>query len=332
MADSDFYSLLMDSDEPNAQQRAQALASVLRKEQTAGQLMQLHPLMKQMGAGLAQSAGQQQGRLAEVGQFRAGGVLKQALAQKQLEAQQARDEAQRKTQATRDAEQRQFQAGQNALGRKATLDAAGVRAEREEERNERADGKADKAGVVSMRKEFQMLPEVKGLKEVESSYKSLQTTAKDLTGPGGIATIFNVMKILDPGVAVMEGDVNLIRNSGGRAAAFANIYEQAMSGNPLPPEVRTSLLRVAENVYRARKESASGAAQNYRSLAEAAGLDPSQVVVGFDLEEPQAAPAPKKSGQAIDLDAPTKPAGGLSPDKQKRLDDLRRKKAAGELR
>jgi hypothetical protein len=77
--DANIYSLIMSATEPDAQQKAATLAALLRRQQTAGQLMQMHPLMAKMGASMLQSAGQQQGQLGEAGQTRYGGALQRGL-------------------------------------------------------------------------------------------------------------------------------------------------------------------------------------------------------------------------------------------------------------
>lgn len=186
-------------------------------------------------------------------------------------------------------DKRGFTAGENEKDRASRERAAELEAGGRREKEARE-------ATAALRREFASLPEVKNYKEVDASYRSLQETAKDTSGPGGIATIFNVMKILDPGVAVMSGDVELIRASGGPAARYANLYEQVLSGNPLPPAVRENLLKVADSVYRSKRAARDEAGKQYTQMARELGYDPRHVVIGD--EAPQSAGASVKMRNA----------------------------------
>lgn len=148
---------------------------------------------------------------------------------------------------------------------------------------------------TGLRKEFNALPEVTQFSGLATSYNNLVKSASDMSGPGGVATIFNFMKMLDPGVAVMEGDVQLIKNSGGKAAAFANLYEQALNGNPLPKSVRSDLVRQGSILYQGRKKQVDKLAEQYGGIAEQAGVAPARVVIqrapDIDLSPPGSTPS-----------------------------------------
>lgn len=183
-----------------------------------------------------------------------------------------------------EAEKRKAEQGSESLALKKSLGTARLGLDRERLARDKMaaeEAKGNKAAdtETGLRKEFNALPEVKEFSGIASAFSNLRAASKDMSGPGGIATIFNFMKMLDPGVAVMEGDVQLIRNSGGKAAAFANLYDQAIKGNPLSEEVRRDLVRQATGIYNTRKKQLDALQQQYTGIATQAGASPERVIV-----------------------------------------------------
>lgn len=132
---------------------------------------------------------------------------------------------------------------------------------------------------TGLRKEFSSLPPVREFADTETNFQALKQALKDKTGMGATTAVFSVMKILDPGVAVMQGDVDLIRQSGGKAAALANVYDSALKGNPLSDAVRADILRQAQNVYESRKATVDKLRTQYFGLASEIGVNPDRVVL-----------------------------------------------------
>jgi hypothetical protein len=258
-SDMGVYGLVTASDEEDARMQAAAMAQALRGQRAAGNLGLLtgDKVLSQFGQAQLQGAGQQEGMLADAGQFRSSSVLKQALAAREAEAAKAK-------QAHDD--------GQRELDRKSREKAAAIQS-------------GDKAtqqrleNETGLRKEFNALPEVKEFSDISSSYGNLLGVAGDMSGPGAVATVFNFMKIIDPGVAVMQGDVDLIRNSGGKAAAFANLYDSVLNGNALSESVRKDLLRQATTIFKTRKQKYDALADQYKGIAEDTGVSPGRVVL-----------------------------------------------------
>lgn len=186
------------------------------------------------------------------------------------------------------AQMAEYQKGQQELGRdrleqqkalaeaariKAAAGAAGKARTAEEKRAEKLWKDAE-----SMRKEFTNLPDVKEFAPFENAYKGLRAALAKPGGVGSTAAIFNFMKLIDPGVAVMEGDVERIRASAGPAAKFADLYEYAKSGNTLPATVRSELEAMAGELYAIRKERYEERRKQYEGLAKKRGVDPGDVL------------------------------------------------------
>jgi hypothetical protein len=189
---------------------------------------------------------------------------------------------------------------------------AGKKAKTDEEKHAEKLWKA----AESMRKEFSTLPDVKEFTPFKMAYQGLRSALSKPGGVGSTAAIFNFMKLIDPGVAVMEGDVERIRASAGPAAKFADLYEYAKSGNTLPATVRTELEGMAGELYGIRKSQYETRRKQYRDLAKKRGVAPDDVLPPLDDETPQRAatrtPAatamPTGAGGALSLeDVPTPP-------------------------
>jgi hypothetical protein len=184
-------------------------------------------------------------------------------------------------------EQREWSAGQRGLDRQSRERAAAIQA-------------GDKVtqqkleAETGLRKEFYALPPVKEFADTETNYRTLLEAVKDPSGMGATTTVFSIMKMLDPGVAVMQGDVDLIRQSGGKAAQWVNVYESVLNGNPLSDKVRRDILRQGTTLYKNRKSKVDQLASQYGVLAEDIGVNPNRVVL-----KPAGAPGPD-----ISLDDP----------------------------
>lgn len=253
------YDLFGGASEDDVRKRAEGMNYDLRGQRAAGKLGLLtgDRVLSGFGQSQLQGADKREAMLADAGQFRAGQALKSALAAEEAKRAKAKQEHD-------DAEREKDRAAQKT----AAAIQAGDKATQAKLENE-----------TGLRKEFNSLPEVKDFSTISNSYANLLSSASDMSGPGAIATIFNTMKVLDPGVAVMEGDVQLIRNSGGQAAKLAGLYESVLNGNPLPESVRRDLVRQATNIFNNRKKQYDALAEQYKVIAQSAGAEPTRVVV-----------------------------------------------------
>lgn len=248
------------------------------------------PVLTRLGQGMVSQAQQQQ-PLEMRGAALRQGVARLAL---QSEAEKRRAEQGARQMALRE----ELGRGGLAVQRARLADA---KAQREEKKGEKS-----LELETGLRKEFNALPEVKEFSGIATSYSNLLEAAKDSSGAGGISTIFNFMKMLDPGVAVMEGDVQLIRAAGGPAAKYANLYEQALTGNPLPEKVRNDLVRQATSIYGTRERQLARLRDQYLGIAERAGAAPERVLIerAPRVQRPGSQPAPAASSRTGQTAAP----------------------------
>tara|TARA_R110000787_G_C13358532_1_gene439836 strand:+ start:1 stop:801 length:801 start_codon:yes stop_codon:yes gene_type:complete len=88
-------------------------------------------------------------------------------------------------------------------------------------------------------------------------------------GAQDMALIFSVMKMLDPGSTVREGEFALAANSSGQAKAAMNMVKKMWSGDQLPAEARQQLMSLARGQYDAAKVAVD---QNLGMAKERMGL------------------------------------------------------------
>lgn len=153
-----------------------------------------------------------------------------------------------------------------------------------------------------LRREFTNLPEVKAFRAVETSNAKVQSLAADATGASDLALIYAFMRGLDDSV-VKEGEFANASMVGGLRERAANRIEQVKSGQRLTPEQRREFAATSSRLLAAQKQTHDAAVERYSYLADRYAIDPGEVV-------PVQAPKPKTGG-------------GLTPEKQKRLEELR---------
>ena len=135
---------------------------------------------------------------------------------------------------------------------------------------------------MELRKEYDMLPEVKDYKTVRSNYERIQKGVELGTGAGDAAIVFGYMKMLDPTSVVREGEQATTRNAAGVPEAIRGMYNQLIGGGQLSAEARTQILSAAESVYGESAANIEDLNKRYTGIAGAWGIDPSRI---FTLPE-----------------------------------------------
>lgn len=160
---------------------------------------------------------------------------------------------------------------------------------------------------------------------VRDQFGALQAAAKDPSAAGDLALIFAYMKLVDPGSTVREGEFANAQNSAGLDEKTRSIWNRALTGERLTPKVRADFVGQSEKLYKSHEQTFNATKALYTELANAYQLNPDRVtkiIVGQAATPHEGAPTEPSSDTG---------GGGLSPDKKKRLEELRKKKAAGTL-
>jgi hypothetical protein len=157
---------------------------------------------------------------------------------------------------------------------------------REQELSDRGTERVQKQ-EAGLRDEYYQLPAVKQFTGIQDAYNQVRTAASNPSGVNDLALIFGLMKMLDPGVSVMEGDVQNVKKTAGIPDQIYGLFSRARDGQQFSPEQKQQILRTAEQVYETRKRTVDGLKSNYRTLASQTGVDPTRVVLpDTDLTKP----------------------------------------------
>lgn len=116
---------------------------------------------------------------------------------------------------------------------------------------------------------------------IVANYGRLLASAKEDSGPGDLALIFNFMKMNDPGSTVREGEFSNAQNAPGITARIRNLYNQAIRGVRLRPEDRLQFLETAEAMFRQNEASQQRLIQQYTGLAGRANVDAANVIIRY---------------------------------------------------
>lgn len=154
---------------------------------------------------------------------------------------------------------------------------AQARADRNEQnRNERADN----AEVSRLRREYNARPEVKNYREIDNSYRAMETAVRNPSAAGDINLIFSYMKVLDPTSTVREGEFATASNAGSAFDRLGNLYNRALNGQRLNADQRQDFLAQAGSLRESRRRGFDQVTAEYSQEAELLGFSPSRLGLG----------------------------------------------------
>jgi hypothetical protein len=128
--------------------------------------------------------------------------------------------------------------------------------------------------IGSLRTEFLGIPEVKEFRQVQNATRQIIDLTSKGTPIGNIGSVFSLMKILDPGSTVREGEAASVQNAAGVPDRFRNYYNQLLSGEGLSDTQRRDMADVARSIYNQRLQGYNSLAETYRGLMTDQGADP----------------------------------------------------------
>jgi hypothetical protein len=148
---------------------------------------------------------------------------------------------------------------------------------------------ADRRGEAdTLRKEFNALPEVKNFSLIDTAAKVVSKAVKD---PSAVATqelVRRAVQLIEPGMAVREGEQAAIMASQSIPDRFKGELEQALSGQGgLQAETRAGIMRIAQRAYEAQADRYKATKDFYEGIAEERGI-PKKAVSYIGEPEPWA--------------------------------------------
>jgi hypothetical protein len=141
---------------------------------------------------------------------------------------------------------------------------------------------------------------------VRSAYQRIFTAPENAVGD--VAIVYAVAKADDPTGAVRKEDFDLRAKDGSLGGRIKALYEEAKSGRMLPDR-RQQLIDTAYELYTARQNDVNSLLGQYQEIATRSGLDVQNVVNPFKAK-------------------PLERRIVWTPEKQKELDELNRKRQA----
>lgn len=131
----------------------------------------------------------------------------------------------------------------------------------------------------------QQNPLIKNAIDAKSSKQLVETSLKENTGFGDIAAINAFQRMVDPGVAVREGDINLMQQAIPRLEKMGLNIQGWFVGDRLTKKGRSEMLSMANNLASSRISSGSQAIQDLRTSSKNAGIDPDLIVRPLDSDQ-----------------------------------------------
>jgi hypothetical protein len=131
---------------------------------------------------------------------------------------------------------------------------------------------------------------------IRDATSTLERVAKAGTAFSDMATIFQYMKILDPGSVVREGEFANAQNAAGVPDQVVNMYNKALQGNFLNQKQRDDIVARARDVATTKRTYYDGRLRQYSDLAKRSGLDPNNVILVEPKTEAEATSGAPASG------------------------------------
>ena len=161
---------------------------------------------------------------------------------------------------------------------------------------EMPDAGPDVEGEGKLRGEF--IKQTNDFALMNDAYGRIQAAAESPDAAGDMALIFSYMKMLDPNSTVREGEYATAQDAGSIPARIIGMYNAAINGQKLAPDVRKGFVNRSDILYKKAKTDYEKREQTYRNLAKAYGLDPERSAPSralYDVKESKKNVESKKS-------------------------------------
>jgi hypothetical protein len=122
---------------------------------------------------------------------------------------------------------------------------------------------------------------------VQNGWKNLEAFYSNPGAVSDYALAVAFAKIVDPGSVAREGEVAAVASAGAKFPAYAQSLKNAFDGKGnMLPQMRQEIATLAREMYINSATQAQATIDNFKSLAERAGLPPEYVYMGNQISMP----------------------------------------------
>jgi hypothetical protein len=151
--------------------------------------------------------------------------------------------------------------------------------------NPQAGMSKDQIGVYDkLYANVQQNPLIKNAIDAKSSSEIILSSLSENNGFGDITAINAFQRMVDPGVAVREGDVTLLQSAIPRLRALGLTVGNLLEGDKLTFQAREQLKQLAKKLANTRITSSQQAISDLREIAKDAGINPDRVIRELKVE------------------------------------------------
>ena len=124
--------------------------------------------------------------------------------------------------------------------------------------------------------------------DLRTNYSRITAASQDQTGASDIAMVYSFMKMLDPTSVVREGEFATAENAGGIPQQIQSLYNKAINGQRLAPEVRADFIKQAKRQYDAQLKTYGSIRKKWQDMAAKNGLNAENVApdIAYGSEAP----------------------------------------------
>jgi hypothetical protein len=141
--------------------------------------------------------------------------------------------------------------------------------------------------------------DTKNYVSVRDAYTKIQRAAQSGTAAGDISLIYGYMRMQDPTSTVREGEFATAQNAGSIPDRIRVLYNKAINGERLAPNIRADFLNQASNIYQQAEADYDQLVETYTEIARSGGMNPRSVVINLKpAKVPQ--PGDAKAGEIIE--------------------------------
>lgn len=123
----------------------------------------------------------------------------------------------------------------------------------------------------------------KDFKQIDAAYRKVSSASDNAVGD--MSLVFGIMKLLDPGSTVREGEFATAEQARGVPDTVLNIYNKAIKGERLTPAQRQDFKQEAEKLFSAQRSASDESIADVLSQADQDGVPRVKVLGAKALRE-----------------------------------------------